>query len=81
MAIQSRTVWFPDGVITQELEQFEYLFTAGGGVKYSAPEGFYDDCVCALALAVMCRTVVPTPVVVTADLLNRLRAMPPRRRY
>jgi hypothetical protein len=80
VAIQSRTVWYPEGVISHELEDFEYQFTQGG-VKYAAAAGCYDDCVCALALAVMCRTVVPTPVVVTADLLNRLRAMPPRRRY
>jgi hypothetical protein len=80
MAIQARTVWYPDGVIVQELEQFEFEFTRTG-VRYSAPEGYYDDCVCALALANMCRTVVPPAVNVTSDLLARARAMPSRRRY
>ena len=80
VAIQGRTVWYPDGVIVQELEQFEYEFT-GTGVRYSAPEGFYDDCVCALALAAMCRTVVPIPVHVSSDLLTRARMMAPHRRH
>jgi hypothetical protein len=34
-----------------ELETFEYEYTRTG-VRYSAPEGLHDDCVCALALAV-----------------------------
>ena len=50
VAIQSRTVWFPDGVIAQELKEFEFEFTRTG-VRYSCPPGYYDDCVCALALA------------------------------
>jgi len=41
---------FPEGVITQELETFEYQYTAHG-VRYSAPSGFHDDAVMALALA------------------------------
>ncbi|MEM7048895.1 MAG: terminase family protein [Acidobacteriota bacterium] len=41
----------PRGVITNELESFEYQYTATG-VRYSAPPGAYDDCVMALALAV-----------------------------
>lgn len=51
MAIQSREITFPPGVIVQELEQFEYVYTRTG-VRYSAPEGYHDDCVMALALAV-----------------------------
>lgn len=54
VAIQSSNIRFPDGTIKQELDNFEYVYTRTG-VKYSAPEGFNDDCVCALALAVMCR--------------------------
>jgi hypothetical protein len=49
-AIQQRKIAFPDGAITAELNIFEYEFTATG-VKYSAPSGFHDDCVMALALA------------------------------
>ena len=49
-AIHQRRISFPDGVIVSELEIFEYTFTATG-VKYSAPSGFHDDCVMALALA------------------------------
>ena len=51
VAIQNGAVTFPDGPITNELEQFEYEYTRTG-VRYSAPEGVNDDCVCALALAV-----------------------------
>lgn len=51
VAIQSRAVGFPDGPIKSELQLFEYLYTRTG-VKYSAPEGYHDDCVMALALAV-----------------------------
>lgn len=50
-AIQGKKVIFPDGVIRHELENFEYEYTRTG-VKYSAPQGLHDDCVCALALAV-----------------------------
>lgn len=51
VAIQSRKVFFPKGAITAELENFEYVYTRNG-VKYSAPDGFHDDCVMALGLAV-----------------------------
>jgi len=81
LSIQSRTVWFPDGVIVQELEQFEYELTRTG-VRYSAPAGYHDDCVCALALAVMCRaTAAPTMVEVTGDMLQQIARMPRRRVY
>lgn len=51
LAIQSQKVFFPKGPITAELENFEFVYTRTG-VRYSAPEGFHDDCVMALALAV-----------------------------
>lgn len=51
VAIQRREVGFPEGVITAELEAFEYEYTRTG-VRYSAPDGMHDDCVMALALAV-----------------------------
>jgi hypothetical protein len=49
--IQQRQVRFPEGPIKNELDAFEYE-TTGRGVRYSAPDGEHDDCVCALALAV-----------------------------
>jgi phage FluMu gp28-like protein len=49
-AIQQTRIGFPEGVIVDELDVFEYQFTANG-VRYSAPSGFHDDCVMALALA------------------------------
>ncbi len=55
MAIQQRKIRYPEGVISKELMEFEYEYTRTG-VRYSAPEGFHDDCVCALALAQRRRT-------------------------
>jgi phage FluMu gp28-like protein len=50
LAIQQRRITFPEGVIADELGNFEYEYTRTG-VKYSAPSGMHDDAVCALALA------------------------------
>jgi phage FluMu gp28-like protein len=50
VAIQKQEIGFPEGVITHELESFEYEYTRTG-VRYSAPTGMHDDTVCALALA------------------------------
>lgn len=50
VSIQSREIGFPEGPIRQELDTFEYV-TLPSGVRYSAPEGYHDDCVYALALA------------------------------
>ncbi len=50
VAIQQRKVSFPEGHITRELENMEFEYTRTG-VRYSAPPGLHDDCVCALALA------------------------------
>lgn len=50
VAIQQRKILFPEGHIKDELENFEFVYTRTG-VKYSAPQGLHDDCVCALALA------------------------------
>jgi hypothetical protein len=49
-AIHQGKIGYPDGIISQELEIFEYQYTATG-VKYSAPSGYHDDAVVALALA------------------------------
>ncbi len=51
VAIQSGDIWYPPGVIVNELEAFEYVYTRTG-VKYSAPAGEWDDTVIALGLAV-----------------------------
>jgi len=50
VAIQQQQIQFPAGVIVNELEAFEYEYTRTG-VHDSAPSGFHDDAVCALALA------------------------------
>jgi phage FluMu gp28-like protein len=50
VAIQKRLLTFPEGIIKDQLEAFEFIHTRTG-VKYSAPEGEHDDAVCALALA------------------------------
>ena len=47
--IQQRKISYPDGIIRSELEMYEYEFTRTG-VRYNAPQGVHDDCVCALAL-------------------------------
>lgn len=52
VAIQQKLIRIPQGAIIDELNNFEFSYTKTGGVKYSAPEGFKDDCVMALALAV-----------------------------
>jgi hypothetical protein len=49
-AIHQERIHYPEGHIKEELEIFEYQYTSHG-VKYSAPTGFHDDCVMALALA------------------------------
>lgn len=58
VAVQRGEVAFPDGVIRTELEAYEYEYTRTG-VRYTAPEGMHDDCVCALALAVQCKVSAP----------------------
>lgn len=64
-AIHNKTVHYPEGVIVNELESFEYEYKPSG-VRYTAPEGLHDDCVCALALAVMCRASAPAPSTLTS---------------
>jgi hypothetical protein len=53
LAIHEKRVKFPEGPISIELLNFEYEFTRLG-IRYSAPPGMHDDCVCALALAWRC---------------------------
>lgn len=50
--IQARRITFPDNEIRRELEMFEFeRYGPTNRVRYSAPSGMHDDCVCALALA------------------------------
>lgn len=51
VAIQGGEVTFPEGIIRDELDSFEYALSKTRLVQYGAPEGYTDDCVCALALA------------------------------
>jgi hypothetical protein len=84
VAIQNQEVSFPDapdgtlppdhpGHIRRELESFEYVYTRTG-VQYSAPEGFHDDCVMALALAVMHRSHARLPMKIGQKIKERLGA-------
>lgn len=60
--IQSLAISFEQDKITipeikelvNELSIFEYEMTRSGNVRYSAPEGYHDDCVISLALANWC---------------------------
>lgn len=78
VAIQSGAIKFPEGPIVQELNEFEFHYTKTG-VRYGAPDGFHDDCVCALALAVIHRSHVLPPMVISDDMLRR-SAQPVARR-
>jgi hypothetical protein len=49
-AIQNGYISVLDGIMEEELEAFEFVYTRTG-VKYSAPEGVHDDTVNSLALA------------------------------
>lgn len=48
--IQERATSVLEGPHRAEMESFEFEYTRTG-VRYSAPEGMHDDCVCAHALA------------------------------
>jgi hypothetical protein len=50
VSIQDKSIKIIGGVLQDELESFEYIYSSRG-VKYSAPTGLHDDTVCALALA------------------------------
>jgi phage terminase large subunit-like protein len=43
----------PEQVLIDELESFSYHLTASGNLVYGAPEGYHDDCVTSLGLAIM----------------------------
>jgi hypothetical protein len=75
VVIQSGGTTYPDGPIVTELENFEYQYLRGSGVRYSAPDGFHDDCVCALALAHLHKGHAPQPLVVSDAVLRRVGGM------
>ena len=49
LVVLPRPELWPEGI--DELEAFEYSITDTGNVRTSAPHGYHDDCVIALALA------------------------------
>jgi phage FluMu gp28-like protein len=55
LAVQRNEIRFPEDPIGYEMESFEYEYTRTG-VRYSAPSGLHDDCVCSLALALDCKS-------------------------
>lgn len=59
-AIQTKKVSILAGIMQDELESFEFQY-GRTSVKYSAPAGMHDDCVCSLALAYAARNNVSTP--------------------
>jgi hypothetical protein len=65
VAIQQGTIMIVPGRMQEQLEIFEYEYTATG-VRYTAPEGMHDDAVMALALAVYMRDTGPAPAVLVA---------------
>lgn len=61
-AIRTGRIHYPDGIIPQELRNFEAIYKDNGNITYSAPSGLHDDCVMALALCAKqanCPHVVP----------------------
>lgn len=72
-AIHQGRVGYPDGPIRDELELFEYELRPQGRVRYSAPQGLHDDCVCALALAVECKANIRSGSLVAAVGVSRPR--------
>ena len=50
--LEQQKITFPDiPELIHELELFQYEITRAGNVRYSAPQGYHDDCVISLALA------------------------------
>lgn len=60
VGLQKGEIGFTQEVMRSELEQFGYEYTATG-VRYSAPDGMTDDCVCALGLCYYGLTMRPRP--------------------
>ena len=51
VAFEKKEISYPEiPILLDELEAFEYEMLVSGKFRYSAPEGYHDDCVIALAL-------------------------------
>jgi hypothetical protein len=51
IAFHNCDIFIPDNPILKgELESFTYIITDAGNIKYGAPKGEFDDCVCSLML-------------------------------
>lgn len=61
LAIEQRQISFPPNQqLIDELSAYTYEYNNDTGrISYSSPEGFYDDCVISLALAVYGASEVP----------------------
>ncbi len=53
VAVEQQKITWPAGwdVLTDEMKRFEYAISPSGALTYSAPSGYHDDCVIALAMA------------------------------
>jgi hypothetical protein len=53
VAVEQQKIMWPEGwgILTDEMKRFEYSISPTGAITYSAPPGYHDDCVIALALA------------------------------
>lgn len=62
VAIEQKQASWPAAweTLTNELRRFEYSISQSGAITYSAPSGFHDDCVIALALANKARWIAGT---------------------
>jgi len=64
--LEQQRITFPHiPELIHELELYQYEMTRAGNVRYSAPQGYHDDCVMALGLA--CWQLVETVPVAAAD--------------
>jgi phage FluMu gp28-like protein len=53
LLIEQNKITYPDiKILISELEEYSYEMLPSGVVKYSAPQGLYDDCVMSFCLAV-----------------------------
>jgi len=51
IAFHNCNIFIPDNpILRDELDSFTYQQTEAGNIKYGAPKGFFDDCVCSLML-------------------------------
>lgn len=77
IAIQQRQITYPDGIIVNELESYEYEYTRTG-VRYTCADGLHDDTVCALALANRRRTMIGVgdSVIEAMAILNASKNVP-----